>query len=249
MDYDIFREELAIKYPTYGHALWEPSPGGNHTVEIGDVGFIREGYFHRLLNILPASNESDRDGVAQHDELPTNIGALPPNNLRSNEVQDRTDDHRRLAAGSQDSLSLSSYRPDDAAQLSFSCFRRRGAILSLPVTAQRRDTAAKGFFAKWILKHIDEWFALARERGLGISREDIILVTGRHLARSWANIVFQESQREEHVSFGVRVSGDSNVEWQFTPEGARGVALNLGPSGQVRRCTFFLSSMQSQAVF
>ena len=22
MEYDIFREELAIKYPAYGHALW-----------------------------------------------------------------------------------------------------------------------------------------------------------------------------------------------------------------------------------
>ncbi|KAH9968581.1 hypothetical protein BC827DRAFT_1164151 [Russula dissimulans] len=87
-------------------------------------------------------------------------------------------------------------------------------------------------FAQWILKHIDEWLAFAQERGLGISREDIILVTGRHLARSWATIAFPPSQRDEYVSFGVQVSGDSNVEWQFTPEGARGVAFNLGPSGQ-----------------
>jgi len=133
---------------------------------------------------------------------------------------------------------LNPYRPDEASQFSFSCSRKRGAILALPVPAQRKDTAAKGVFAKLILKHIDEWFAFAQERGLGISREDVILVTGRHLARSWATIAFQESLRDEHVSFGVHVSGDSNVDWQFTPEGARGVAFNLGPSGQVRLCTF-----------
>ena len=28
--------------------------------------------------------------------------------------------------------------------------------------------------------------------------------------------------------------------WQFTREGAQGVAYNLGPSGQVRFCIFFL---------
>jgi hypothetical protein len=108
MNYDIFREELAIKYPDYGHALWKPSPAGRYTaVEIGDVGFIREGYFHRLFNILlPADHESHRDGVPQHHEplvlrvsSPTNTDTLQPNNLRSYQVLDTSDEHRRLAAG------------------------------------------------------------------------------------------------------------------------------------------------------
>lgn len=100
--------------------------------------------------------------------------------------------------------------------------------------AQRKDTAVRGAFAKCIIKNIDHWFAFARERDLGISREDIILVTGCHLARSWANIVFQECPMEERVSFGVQVSGNSDVNWRFTPEGAAGVPFNLGPNGQVR---------------
>ncbi|KAI0003646.1 hypothetical protein BJV74DRAFT_476821 [Russula compacta] len=233
MDYNIFREELAIKYPAYGHALWEPSPGGRYTaVEVGDVGFIREGYFHRLFNILlPEDHPSHRDGVPQnHEPLELRIrssttyaGTLQPNSFRSKGVSVVSDQHRIYASG-----------PDDFGQLSFSCSRRRGAILSLPVPAQRKDTAVRGAFAKCIIKHIDEWFAFARECELGINREDIILVTGRHLARSSANIAFQESQGDEQVSFGFQVSGVSEVEWQFTPEGARGVAFNLGPSGQVR---------------
>jgi hypothetical protein len=100
------------------------------------------------------------------------------------------------------------------------------------VPAQRKDTATRGDFAKCIIKHINEWFAFAQERGSGISREDIILVTGCDLARTWGTIAFQE--RGEQIAFGVQVSGDSSVAWQFTPEGAQGVAYNLGPSGQVR---------------
>ena len=94
-------------------------------------------------------------------------------------------------------------------------------------------------------EHINEWFAFARERGLGISRGDIILVTGCHLARTWATIVLREG---EQVSFGVQVSGVSDVMWQFTREGARGVAYNLGPSGQVRFYILFLPQKTVQVM-
>jgi hypothetical protein len=107
------------------------------------------------------------------------------------------------------------------------------------VPAQRKDTRARGAFAKCIVKHIDEWFAFAQGCDLGISREDIILVTGCHLTRTWATIAFQEEG--EQVSFGVQVSGASDVTWQFSREGAQGVAYNLGPSGQVRFSILFLA--------
>jgi hypothetical protein len=94
--YDTFRQELAIKYPAYGHALWEPSPGELFpAVEVGDVGFIREGKFHRLFNsLLPANHPSHQNfGVPEHYEplqlhMPRHIdtGTLCPTNFRSAEV-------------------------------------------------------------------------------------------------------------------------------------------------------------------
>jgi hypothetical protein len=67
-DHDIFREQLAIKHPSYGYALWEPSPTNpNRPVQIGDVGFIREGRFHRLFSaLLPAGDPSQEFGVPEH---------------------------------------------------------------------------------------------------------------------------------------------------------------------------------------
>jgi len=83
-----------------------------------------------------------------------------------------------------------------------------------------------------MLKHIEEWFKFARNRGVGIvRREDIVLVTGRHLAKSWANIVFQEGDKD--VTFEVRMTSDSRIEWIFTLRGARGVAHAIGPSGNL----------------
>ena len=96
--------------------------------------------------------------------------------------------------------------------------------------AQRKDATARAAFAKCIIKHIDEWFAFARECDLGISREDIILVTGCHLTRTWATIALQEG---EQVSFGVHVSGVSDVMWQFMREGAQELLTILD---RVARC-------------
>ena len=106
MNYDIFRDELATKYSAYGHALWEPSPGESYTsVEIGDVGFIDKGRFHRLFNILLSGDDpSHQDGVPQgHEPLvlrtrsPADTSTLWPNDLRSNGVLDKTEEHRHAA--------------------------------------------------------------------------------------------------------------------------------------------------------
>src|SRR5579863_9270736 len=67
---DVFRGELAIKYPTYDHALWDPSPSRLFgPVEVGDVGFIRGGGFHRLFNaLLSADHPSHKSGVPEYHE-------------------------------------------------------------------------------------------------------------------------------------------------------------------------------------
>ena len=76
-DYDIFRERLAIKYPSYGHALWEPGPSPIHRdrpVQVGDVGFVREGTFYRLFNALLSEDDPSHVlGVPEYHEplIPT----------------------------------------------------------------------------------------------------------------------------------------------------------------------------------
>ena len=84
-DYDIFREQLAIKFPAFGHALWDPSPPEpNRPVKVGDVGFIRKGTFHRLFNVLhPKSEQSN---------IPTDYEQLVPES--SNHIGGRREGRR-----------------------------------------------------------------------------------------------------------------------------------------------------------
>ena len=130
--------------------------------------------------------------------------------------------------------------PDDDTQVTFSCSGRQGALLYLPFPAEREDTVALGDFGKWIVKNIHDCMRLAEERGLGVSRmEDIILVTGRHLARSWARAVFSESRGGGQVSFCVRVSGHSVVHLE--ERNVSGAQLDFGPNGRVGSCTIIRS--------
>jgi hypothetical protein len=65
--------------------------------------------------------------------------------------------------------------------------------------------------------------------------EEIILVTGCDLTRSWTNIAFLGGQIDAHVSFGVKVEGpDSTINFQFSLENAPGAVLCHGPEGTVR---------------
>jgi hypothetical protein len=86
--HNIFREELAISYPGYGFALWEPGPGGQYdAVEVGDVGFIRKGYFQRLFNVLhPRDHPSHRNPALvpeDHEQLRPIAGHIVRGEIRA----------------------------------------------------------------------------------------------------------------------------------------------------------------------
>lgn len=85
-----------------------------------------------------------------------------------------------------------------------------------------------------MIDHIDRWFAWARDLGVGINRmEDIVLVTGAHLTRSWTNVAFLEDQTAARVSFEFQVTADTGINWHVSPDHIIGALLNCGPIGKV----------------
>ena len=88
-----------------------------------------------------------------------------------------------------------------------------------------------------MVKHIDTWFAFSRNLGLVDRMEDIILVTGCDLTRSWTNIAFLGGRADSQVSYGVEVKADgpnTRVKFQYSPEDACGAVLRNGDEGPVR---------------
>ena len=105
------------------------------------------------------------------------------------------------------------------------------------MSAQRQDTLAREAFGKWMVTHIDEWFAFVRNLELGVEQmEELILVTGCDRAKSWTNVAFLKNQWDAQASFGVEVihGSEGRIGWQFSPDRVLGAVLNQGPSGNVR---------------
>lgn len=96
MAHNTFHNQLGSAYPVFGRALWDPDPGElDPPVEVGDVGFIHEGKFHRLFNALLSGDHPShvRYGVPENHEpllasLSNHInrGILHPNVFQSAEV-------------------------------------------------------------------------------------------------------------------------------------------------------------------
>ena len=127
------------------------------------------------------------------------------------------------------------FRAIGSADVSFSCTRKKGAVLSFPVASRREDTLARDQFREWIITHINSWFAFTQMLRLGIEMEDIVLVTGCHRTRSWSNIAFNEVQTDAHFSLGVEVAGTlgASINWRASNLRIQGAVLSQGPSGEV----------------
>ena len=74
--YNIYRDHLSLTNPSFGYALWSPTPESvSGPVKVGDVGYVREGRFFRLFNVLlPADDPSH-----QETPLPEYYEPLIPN--------------------------------------------------------------------------------------------------------------------------------------------------------------------------
>ena len=55
---DVYREQLSSLY--HGCALWKPEPVENlyDKVSIGDVGYIYNGFFYRMFNVMDSWDKS-----------------------------------------------------------------------------------------------------------------------------------------------------------------------------------------------
>jgi len=116
-------------------------------------------------------------------------------------------------------------------------------VLFIPVPARRQNTLAQTAFAKWINRHIEEWFAFAFSLQIGIqSMNDVVFVTGRDCVKTWLNIAFFGGNeiQDSRVIIGHKVvnesSGDLDVKWRVSPENVHGALLNRGPEGMVCWC-------------
>lgn len=96
-----------------------------------------------------------------------------------------------------------------------------GALLYLPHGAHSEDAIRTRLFEDYIRDNADSWISWSKKEGLPVENvEDLILVTGYTLAKSWAIAAFDVTKSRDGdaatISLEVRVSdnGGSQFVWR-----------------------------------
>ncbi|KAI0060015.1 hypothetical protein BV25DRAFT_1005416 [Artomyces pyxidatus] len=178
----VYRQQLAGL--GYGYPLWQP--GCEHAaprVLLGDVGFVRHGRFFRLFNVhLPEHHPLQTHGVPDNfediplDESRVVRGVLKAGIYRSCSVQE-------VSTREQTFSNPIPFGP--GCEVSLSTSQQLGAALVLPLPALREDAPDRTVYEQLLRAHCDTWLAFAREFDHPLKLEDLILVTGCDIARSW----------------------------------------------------------------
>jgi hypothetical protein len=75
--HDVLREQLTSLF--HGHALWMPDPADLYEhVSIGDVGYVKNGYFSRMFNVLLDWNNNNPLNYTPYDSE-SNTESQPEN--------------------------------------------------------------------------------------------------------------------------------------------------------------------------
>jgi hypothetical protein len=140
-----------------------------------------------------------------------------------------------------ESLSTSGLASTSAAEVevSLSCTKSNGAVLSLPFDAHREDTSQKKRFSNYIAKHCESWFGFTSSNGLDVDRmEDIVLVTGCDCTQPWLLAAFTESNTSVDIPVDFSLLGGvvsaPALKWKFAQKQGKSIPYNYSQLSYAR---------------
>lgn len=223
----------AMEVVGLGYPLWYPEPDNSGQVLVGDVGFVEEGRFCRLFNVLhpkddPVNCRGVPDGfevldVNDADFRYTQENFLQAGPISAKSVQSRTAApsisvyvHRPCVRFNADLLS----RPSASVEVSynFTSDGKKGASVVLQGPAQEDRYTRNAAFRTYMRKHHQSWcdYAFTSKGYEGAKTTDLVLVSGCvSTASEWALTAFREAKKSHQFSLSVPTGSPVNAKFEF----------------------------------
>lgn len=210
--FDVYQQHLS--FLSQGFALWSPNPLDRiyDRVSIGDVGYIDEGAFIRMFNVIRPWDDQSNRNFGEPDEYESLD--LPYNPIRRTTFDAADYCSSSVFRGEYANNTLAA-SPEPTGRVTYRS-RGLGALLSLPRGGCHENAITTGVFQKYIRNNAINWFSWAQRHGLGVQRmEDLILVSGCTLVTSWAAAAFVDPTLNAEISLESRTlsNGGTDFVW------------------------------------
>ncbi|KAF8589934.1 hypothetical protein K439DRAFT_1303893, partial [Ramaria rubella] len=201
----------------------EPAPQEYDKVNIADVGYVRQGCFHRLFNAaLSADHAANKDGVPR-DFIPLDLGRSSTTIWRQPRVPRALHTQNINAKGAGIDIS--------ATPIKFESSASTGAILLTNHKTYREDVVRIARMEKYMLEHAESWLEFASEDDRGIGLEDLMLITGYDVTSEYAMAAFSNTERVVGIEFqaGVTAVASASIAVWGSWQANTSVHHNCGP--------------------
>ncbi|KAJ6582413.1 hypothetical protein B0H19DRAFT_1332592 [Mycena capillaripes] len=246
---DLYRDLLLPK--GHGYPLFQPQPSDSLPdkykeigTRIGDVGFVKQGSFKPIFNILHESGDRDinRFGVPDHFERVELVGDdhhaidwREPCHPPGSDISSTHIGKRRVSAnaGVEDN---NVFLPVVAgAEVEISTDSEENAILVLPDGASSWDLfTSEQLFKDYAEKHARNWYKFVNARlGMRIATGDLYLVTGVTKSSSWSVAAYGRRSADNRLSLKLKASAvaSAGASYAWSWEQTSSDGCHSGPRG------------------
>ncbi|KAI9060353.1 hypothetical protein FKP32DRAFT_1047338 [Trametes sanguinea] len=249
--WNIYAEQL--EGLEFGYPLWVPDPAPQmQPVELGDVGWVREGEFIPIFNAFRSAQDSQPWDATPHGFAPLSrrgLSFIGPREkisqtlLCSNSIKQR-EGSTSLGVGGYvnssqlyDHMFLTSKSPANLPSgnigFSFLCRDDAGAILSFQPAAMSHEVLAEGTIKNYISANFDSWYKFAtEERGFPLREQDLRFVIGTTKSIRWAVAAFRRRFRNMKGALTGVVGitpGAANMSFTFSDQTHPSIHCRRGP--------------------
>ncbi|KAL1943450.1 hypothetical protein VTO73DRAFT_4525 [Trametes versicolor] len=209
--WDIYAEQLVSL--GYGYPLWYPDPSPERApVQLGDVGWVKEGEFHALFNALREAHDAQPMGAVPADFAPLNpLGGVqivgPRQKIWQRVLHSETIHCTDVSGG----VAVNGPAPSAVSggvNFTFNCSGNSGALLILNPCGMGHDILSTGAVKDYIDANFDRWLSFANHTmGLDLREDDIRFVTGTTKTSQWALAAFRGSYKHKQGAFTGNLAG------------------------------------------
>ncbi|KAI0673242.1 WD40-repeat-containing domain protein [Trametes maxima] len=217
--WDVYAQSLM--HLGHGYPLWVPDCDTNSKglgVEVGDVGWIRQGAFRHLLRCRATSEEQQPFNC-----LPDDYEAFNPPNVvidsNQNKIVQRVLASKTVKVADVSaavSVNVPTTPIAPGASIKFTCADTAGAVLLLYPRGEETFYESRRHIITYMRTNLDKWAELANgPLGMDLKKEDLRFVCGVTKTAQWAVAAFNGSQRDAEGSISCDLGPFVSVDARF----------------------------------